>query len=179
VEQFEDDPLEFVRRDLAVPGVADTATRRQAAADVLQALVGSGFEVEATDIVGNWISTGLQEYRSNPSQNWRSKDSAIYLLTAVAAKGWTTQVPSPSVFSNESLCVTHIYSTASHPQTSLWMLSSSFQIMCLMIFRLSREPFIPFFRLMPSDFYTLSATRSVIELLFRNFTYFNGLISHS
>lgn len=58
MEQFEDAPLEFIRLDLALPGAGasvDVTTRRQAAADMLQALVGSGYEVEATEILGKWI----------------------------------------------------------------------------------------------------------------------------
>ncbi|KAF9074712.1 importin alpha re-exporter [Rhodocollybia butyracea] len=92
IEQFEDDPLEYVRLDLAVSAAGtDTATRRQAAADVLQALVSSGFETEATGIVGEWIGKGLKEYGQDKERNWKAKDSAIYLLTAVAARGGTTQ----------------------------------------------------------------------------------------
>ncbi|KAE9399137.1 Cse1-domain-containing protein [Gymnopus androsaceus JB14] len=90
MEQFEDDPLEYVRLDLA-SAVSDTATRRQAAADVLQALVSSGYEAETTQIVGEWISKGLAEYEANKETNWKSKDGAIYLLTAVAMRGVTTQ----------------------------------------------------------------------------------------
>lgn len=93
VEQFEDDPLEFIRLDLAVASTgSDLATRRQAAADVLQALVSTGFESEATNIVGTWITSGLAEYESNKAENWKAKDSAIYLLTAVATRGSTSQV---------------------------------------------------------------------------------------
>ncbi|KAG2159252.1 CAS/CSE protein [Suillus bovinus] len=92
MEQFEDEPLEFIRLDLAFGGNAsEVATRRQAAADVLQALVSSGYQAEATEIVGSWITSGLQQYNSNPAQNWKSKDSAIYLLTAVATEASTTQ----------------------------------------------------------------------------------------
>ncbi|KAG6331701.1 hypothetical protein ID866_7388 [Astraeus odoratus] len=97
MEQFEDDPLEFIRLDLSLPtgsggaGSAEVSTRRQAAADVLQALVGSGYQTEATEIVGSWISTGLQEYSSNPAQNWKSKDSAVYLLTAIATETSTVK----------------------------------------------------------------------------------------
>ncbi|KAG6841642.1 hypothetical protein C0991_008627 [Blastosporella zonata] len=77
VEQFEDDPLEFIRLDLSLSSAGtDAATRRQAAADVLQALVGSGFEAETTEIVGSWIGTGLSEYESNKTENWKAKDSA-------------------------------------------------------------------------------------------------------
>ncbi|KAF5349357.1 hypothetical protein D9758_011786 [Tetrapyrgos nigripes] len=93
VEQFEDDPLEFIRLDLALSTVGtDVATRRQAAADVLQALVSTGHEAITTEIVGTWISSGLQQYESNKAENWKSKDSAIYLLTAVATRGGTTQL---------------------------------------------------------------------------------------
>lgn len=93
IEQFEDDPLEFIRLDLSLSSAGtDLATRRQAAADVLQALVGSGYEAEATEIVGSWIGTGLSEYEGNKADNWKSKDSAVYLLTAVATRGSTTQV---------------------------------------------------------------------------------------
>ena len=100
MEQFEDDPLEFIRLDLALPGsgagaTADVTTRRQAAADVLQALVGSGYEAEATEIVGKWIGEGLAAYQSTKGKGgdgWKAKDSAVYLLTAVATRGGTAQV---------------------------------------------------------------------------------------
>ncbi|KAJ4491703.1 CAS/CSE protein [Lentinula lateritia] len=92
IEQFEDDPLEYVRLDLAVSAAGtDTATRRQSAMDVLQTLVSSGYEAEATEIVGGWINKGLTEYQSNKEVNWKAKDTAIYLLTAVATRGVTTQ----------------------------------------------------------------------------------------
>lgn len=100
MEQFEDEPLEFIRLDLAFGGSAsEVATRRQAAADVLQALVSSGYQTEATEIVGTWITSGLQQYNSNPAQNWKAKDSAIYLLTAVATEASTTQVSERQVLS--------------------------------------------------------------------------------
>lgn len=106
LDQFEDDPLEFIRLDLALPsgggvggaggGVGgfggEASTRRQAAADVLQALVGSGYRTETTEIVGAWIRTGLEEYGQDREANWRAKDSAVYLLGAIAAEASTTQV---------------------------------------------------------------------------------------
>lgn len=106
MEQFEDDPLEFIRLDLSLPGSstglsADITTRRQAAADVLQALVGSGYESEATEIVGGWIGRGLERYNASrgaggDGEAWKAKDSAVYLLTAVATRGSTTQVSPPT-----------------------------------------------------------------------------------
>ncbi|KAF5378153.1 hypothetical protein D9615_007619 [Tricholomella constricta] len=92
VEQFEDDPLEFIRLDLSLSSAGtDAATRRQAGADVLQALVGSGYEAETTEIVGTWIETGLSEYAADKAKNWKAKDSAVYLLTALATRGSTSQ----------------------------------------------------------------------------------------
>ncbi|KAI0329277.1 Cse1-domain-containing protein [Cubamyces sp. BRFM 1775] len=97
LEQFEDDPLEYIRLDLALPSMGglgvsnDAVTRRQAAAEVLRALVSSGLESETTEVTGAWIGQGLNEYAANKSENWRAKDTAIYLLTAVATRGSTTQ----------------------------------------------------------------------------------------
>lgn len=72
MEQFEDDPLEFIRQDLSLPtaasstasfsssGGGDGTTRRQAAADVVKSLVTSGYEAQATEIVLSWVNLGLQ-----------------------------------------------------------------------------------------------------------------------
>ncbi|KIP01732.1 hypothetical protein PHLGIDRAFT_336871 [Phlebiopsis gigantea 11061_1 CR5-6] len=101
IEQFEDDPLEYIRLDLSLPsasgglglGSHDAVTRRQAAADVVRALVSSGMETETTEVTGAWINQGLQEYNNNKTKedSWKAKDTAVYLLTAVATRGSTTQ----------------------------------------------------------------------------------------
>jgi exportin-2 (importin alpha re-exporter) len=44
--------------------------------------------------VGLLINTGLSEYTQDRGKNWKAKDSAIYLLTALATKGSTLQVGS-------------------------------------------------------------------------------------
>ena len=98
IEQFEDDPLEYIRLDLAIgsSSAGDAVTRRQAAADVVRALVASGLEAEITEVVGTWIAQGLQQYAQGRQKGvedaWKAKDTAIYLLTAVATRGSTTQV---------------------------------------------------------------------------------------
>ncbi|TDL23186.1 Cse1-domain-containing protein [Rickenella mellea] len=103
IEQFEDDPLEYIRLDLSLTSsstsagglTAEGTTRRQAAADVLRALVSSGFEADTTELVGAWINQGLQQYTSavatRSEDAWKSKDVAVYLLTAVATRGATVQ----------------------------------------------------------------------------------------
>lgn len=94
--------MEYIRLDLALPsststlglGSHDVVTRRQAAADVVRALVGSGFESDTTEVAGVWIGEGLREYVNNKSKegSWKAKDAAVYLLTAVATRGSTMQV---------------------------------------------------------------------------------------
>ncbi|KAI5122027.1 hypothetical protein M0805_008018 [Coniferiporia weirii] len=103
VEQFEDDPLEYVRLDLSFASAsaavgsggltAEGTTRRQAAADVLRALVASGFEADTTEVVLGWVGRGLQAYTSDPrgENTWKRKDESVYLLTAVATRGATAQ----------------------------------------------------------------------------------------
>ncbi|KAK7023669.1 importin-alpha export receptor [Paramarasmius palmivorus] len=104
--QFGDDPLEFIRLELSIGGAGaegvgvsnEGVTRRQAAADVVKALVGTGGgegEKVTTSIVGNWIERGLTEYvqagKSTDGEGWKAKDSAIYLPTALASRGATAQ----------------------------------------------------------------------------------------
>ncbi|KAI0825963.1 importin alpha re-exporter [Irpex lacteus] len=100
IEQFEDDPLEYIRTDLSLPaasglglGSHDAMTRRQAAADLVRALVSSGLEAETTEVAGAYINQGLQDYNNNKTKedSWKSKNTAVYLLTAVATRGSTTQ----------------------------------------------------------------------------------------
>ncbi|KAJ6581319.1 CAS/CSE protein [Mycena capillaripes] len=107
-EMFTDDPLEFIRLSLfdsassssagLASGGADGRTRRQAAADVLKALVGSGFEREATAEIEKWVQMGLAQYNSATVQDrvegegWKAKDGAVYLMMAVATRGSTAQL---------------------------------------------------------------------------------------
>ncbi|KAK7018753.1 importin-alpha export receptor [Paramarasmius palmivorus] len=86
LEQFGDDPLEFIRLDLSIGGAGaggagvsnEGVTRRQAAADVVKALVGTGGgegEKITTSIVGNWIERGLAQYvqfgKSADGEGWK------------------------------------------------------------------------------------------------------------
>ena len=86
VELFEDEPIEFIRRDLEG---SDSDTRRRAATDFLRGLM-SQFETLVTTIVMNYVNHYLADYSSNPTANWKSKDMAVYLFSSIAAKGTTT-----------------------------------------------------------------------------------------
>ncbi|TYJ56359.1 hypothetical protein B9479_002907 [Cryptococcus floricola] len=88
-EMFEDDPMEYIRRDLEPS--TDSDTRRQAATNFTRALM-ELFEKDVTDIIKGYITAFLQEYSQNPTQNWKAKDTAIYLLTSIASRGSTQQL---------------------------------------------------------------------------------------
>ncbi|KAG9239373.1 CAS/CSE protein [Amylocarpus encephaloides] len=85
VEQFEDEPIEYIRRDLEG---SDTDTRRRAATDFLRKLL-EKFESLVTGVVSKYIDHYLAAFKSNPGDEWKSKDTAIYLFSAIAAKGAT------------------------------------------------------------------------------------------
>ena len=86
MELFEDEPIEFTRRDLEG---SDSDTRRRAATDFLRQLM-EKFEKMVSDVVLRYIDHYLAEYAQDPANNWKSKDTAVYLYSAVAAKGAIT-----------------------------------------------------------------------------------------
>jgi exportin-2 (importin alpha re-exporter) len=86
-ELFEDDPLDYIRRDLEG---SDSDTRRRSASDFVRGLM-DHFEKLVTLIVNDYINHYLAEYAKSPSQNWRSKDTALFLFSAIAIKSSTAQ----------------------------------------------------------------------------------------
>ncbi|KAI4914291.1 uncharacterized protein J4E92_009705 [Alternaria infectoria] len=86
VELFEDEPIEFIRRDLEG---SDNDTRRRAATNFLRKLM-DRFEGLVTTTSQKYIDAYLQNYAADPQNNWKSKDTAVYLFTAIAAKGTAT-----------------------------------------------------------------------------------------
>ncbi|KAK2628640.1 hypothetical protein QTJ16_001743 [Diplocarpon rosae] len=86
IEQFEDEPIEYIRRDLEG---SDADTRRRAATDFLRKLL-ERFEGTVTKVVGIYINHYLADFSKDPSSAWKSKDTAVYLFSAIAAKGVIT-----------------------------------------------------------------------------------------
>ncbi|KAK3995035.1 CAS/CSE protein [Cladorrhinum sp. PSN332] len=82
IEMFEDEPIEFIRRDLEG---SDTDSRRRAATDFLRKLLDT-FEMLVTQVVSKYIN----HYLAQGKQNWKDKDTAVYLFLAIAAKGAVT-----------------------------------------------------------------------------------------
>ena len=86
MELIEDEPIEFIRRDLEG---SDSDTRRRAATDFLRQLMAK-FEELTAGVVIRYIDHYLSQYNQDPASNWKAKDTAIYLYSAIAAKGAVT-----------------------------------------------------------------------------------------
>lgn len=84
-EIFEDSPEEYIRRDIEG---SDIDTRRRAACDLVKTL-SVNFEQKIFGIFGQYLEILLAKYKENPAANWRSKDTAIYLVTSWASRGGT------------------------------------------------------------------------------------------
>ncbi|RDA93454.1 hypothetical protein CP533_2671 [Ophiocordyceps camponoti-saundersi (nom. inval.)] len=82
IEMFEDEPIEFIRRDLEG---SDSDSRRRSATDLVGALL-SKYENLVTGIVIKYMNHYLVEGNTG----WKSKDTAVYLFMSVAAKGAVT-----------------------------------------------------------------------------------------
>ncbi|KAL1892062.1 importin-alpha export receptor [Sporothrix stenoceras] len=82
IEMFEDEPIEFIRRDLEG---SDTDSRRRAATDFLRKLL-EKYEMLVTQVVFRYIDHYLEQGKTD----WKAKDTAIYLFLAIAAKGAVT-----------------------------------------------------------------------------------------
>ncbi|CCE65909.1 hypothetical protein TPHA_0N01280 [Tetrapisispora phaffii CBS 4417] len=83
IELFEDDPIEYIRRDLEG---SDADTRRRSCANFIKELKEKN-EFFVTNTFINHIKTFYPQYESNPSKNWKYKDLCTYLFTIVAVNG--------------------------------------------------------------------------------------------
>ncbi|KAG7194699.1 importin-alpha export receptor [Scheffersomyces spartinae] len=81
-EHFEDEPIVFVRMDLEG---SELDSRRKSATDFLRELR----EVDSK-LLSEIVLDGVNKFLT--SSDWRDKDMAIYLYTALAAKGSVTNV---------------------------------------------------------------------------------------
>lgn len=86
-ELFEDNPDEYIRRDIEG---SDIDTRRRAACDLVKAL-SRFFEEKITQVFSQYVQVMLQSYAKDPNGAWKNKDSAIYLVTSLAAKAQTAK----------------------------------------------------------------------------------------
>ena len=86
-ELFEDNPEEYIRRDLEG---SDIGTRRHSATNLVRGLC-KYFESPITTIFSSYITLMLQKHREDPDKNWKSKDTALFLIAALATRSKTTK----------------------------------------------------------------------------------------
>lgn len=86
-EMFEDNPEEYLRRDLEG---SDIGTRRHSACNLVRGLC-RFFEGPVTAMFSGYITAMVQKYAENPAENWKQKDAALYLISAIATRSKTTR----------------------------------------------------------------------------------------
>ncbi|OWR48872.1 exportin-2 [Danaus plexippus] len=85
IELFEDNPEEYVRRDIEG---SDVETRRRAACDLVRALA-THYEDKMMAIFGQYVEMMLSKYSSSGGTAWINKDTALFLVTSLASRGST------------------------------------------------------------------------------------------
>ena len=76
IEMFEDEPQQYIEREIEG---SDVHTRRRASSELIRALL-FRFEAQVSPILQNYCMQML-------GGDWKSRDAAIYLITAMAVKG--------------------------------------------------------------------------------------------
>ncbi|GAB4819020.1 hypothetical protein N2152v2_006066 [Parachlorella kessleri] len=84
-EMFDMNWIEYVRRDTEG---SDSDTRRRAASELVKSLT-ERFPAEVTELFTGYVGAMLAEAALSPQHNWRAKDCAIYLVTALTVRGKT------------------------------------------------------------------------------------------
>lgn len=102
-ELFVDSPDGWVAQELEG---ANTETRRRAAVDFVRVL-SRHFEARMTQVFGQYVQSMLATYAEKPTECWRNKVAAIYLVTTLSAKGQTARHGTTKV--NELVNITEFY----------------------------------------------------------------------
>ncbi|XP_001606668.1 exportin-2 [Nasonia vitripennis] len=160
-ELFEDNPEEYIRRDIEG---SDVDTRRRAACDLVKVLSKS-FEAKIMEIFGAYIQAMLQNYVAKPAENWRSKDAAIYLVTSSASKGQTQKhgvTQSSDLVPLPQFAAGHIEPELAKPDVNEFPVLKADAIKFIMIFRsiLPREQVVGS---LPQMIRHLAATSPVVH----------------
>ncbi|XP_014286249.1 exportin-2 [Halyomorpha halys] len=86
LELFEDNPEEYIRKDIEG---SDVESRRRSSSELVKVLAGHFPETVRT-IFGTRLQEMLTEYNSDPAK-WRLKNTAVYIVTSLAERGSTAK----------------------------------------------------------------------------------------
>lgn len=67
---------------------SDQDTRRRVACELVKALT-EKFPEQTTALFTEYVAAMLASYAASPAVNWKAKDCAMYLVTALTVKGST------------------------------------------------------------------------------------------
>jgi len=87
MEQFEDDPQEFINGDIEGN---DTVSRRKRSQNLLRAMCRQ-FDTETTTICSEHITSMLSEFTAAQTSKWSAKDAAIHLFLGISIKAESAQ----------------------------------------------------------------------------------------
>ncbi|XP_017854488.2 exportin-2 [Drosophila busckii] len=133
-ELFEDSPDEYIRRDIEG---SDIDTRRRAACDLVKTL-SINFEQKIFGLFGQYLEILLGKYKQDPVANWRSKDTAIYLVTSWASRGGTQKhgiTQSSELVPLPQFCAEHIVPELERPNVNELPVLKAAAIKYVMVFR--------------------------------------------
>jgi len=85
-ERFKDDPVDYIRYDLED---AEHVSRRNGVIELIQGLR-KHFEQQITDMLASYSAKLLNDYKTDPKANWKQKDAAVCLLSALTICGAVT-----------------------------------------------------------------------------------------
>lgn len=107
-ELLEDNPIEFIRRDLEA---SDSDTRRRAATDFVRGLL-ERFAEPVTRICSELVGNLLETYKS--TGDWKAKDTALFVVTALSARSVVQSSGATSV--NEFMQITTVFAEQVLPE---------------------------------------------------------------
>ncbi|KAJ1548033.1 importin-alpha export receptor, partial [Nowakowskiella sp. JEL0078] len=134
VESFEDEPVSWIRRD--VEG-SDADSRRKASSELVRALL-ENFGPQITTMGSEYVGKYLQLYQSNPQENWKAKDTAFFLITALTLKNQTAKAGAVSINENIEILpifVAHVLPDLQAPANTIHPIVKVDAIKYLMLFR--------------------------------------------
>ncbi|CAN6439530.1 unnamed protein product [Victoria cruziana] len=79
-EEFENDHVEYIRRDIEG---SDVDTRRRVACELVRGLV-TNYREQVRSLVFTEVQRMMEKYVRNPLENWKDKDCAILLVVSLA-----------------------------------------------------------------------------------------------
>jgi exportin-2 (importin alpha re-exporter) len=95
---------------------SDSDTRRRAASDLVRGLL-EHFAKDITEICSQYSNEYLETYNRNKADNWKAKDTALYLISSLSAKALTVQFGATQV--NEYMDVLPIFGNHVLPDLQL------------------------------------------------------------